>query len=154
MSMRDYHKWVHRVRRIAKYLPKNRNYVDLGGGNGNLKKFIEYKKYSCIDNVELESVLYGDFNKEIYPDVTTEDNVLTAFGLLEYLDDIPGFLREIQKYGKELYFTYYQSNTPHEDWKNNFRYTEIIRFISGSVWRLTDIEPLMFDPQMLFRCEL
>jgi len=152
---RDYALWVNRARKVARYLPSEGKHVlDLGGGNGSLKRFIKYKSYTIMDNNRLEGTIYANFNSDKYPDAPNKDNLITAIGLLEYLDDVPAFLKKIQKYGKELYFTYYQSKIKGDAWVNHFRYPEILNMLKESGWQLKGLQPLVADEQALFNYEL
>jgi len=125
-------RWIGREQQVAEFIPPNSNVLDLGGWRAYLKETHgKLNKYICVDrHPEAKADIVADFNKNEFPEIELEDCVIVCVGLLEYLKDVPSFLRNIRKYGNKLIVTYLQRidfAKPMGDlWLNNYSYVELL----------------------------
>jgi hypothetical protein len=82
---------------------------DYGCGNAALKSSIVGKKYICYDINNLPNVdIVIDINKGIpkLDPTTIKDRVACCQGVLESLEDVPKFFRELYENFKQVVFSY------------------------------------------------
>lgn len=87
--------WSPRAELASKLLSGCRTVVDLGCGTMPLRGYLAPDvRYIPVDTLRRDAnTLVVDFNKEPVPAIDTD--AWAALGLLEYLFDVPGFLRQL-----------------------------------------------------------
>jgi hypothetical protein len=141
-----------RMRKASILICPSDNVLDLGGGKGDIQKYLKNKDYTILDcEKNRKDVIYADFNKDIYPDLPYQPNyVMVALRTIEYLEDIPKFFQRIKKYGNMLIFSYYQKPEKVKLWRNKYTFVDIIEFINQSGWKLRYLRPLSNTTEILF----
>lgn len=98
--------WKTRTLKIARLIPAGSSLVDIGGGKGNLYKYLKAVRYFTIDNAPwTDETIVADFNKGEYPNLPTSQFVV-AQGIIEYMEKPKEFLQAMKKYGDILIITY------------------------------------------------
>lgn len=145
-------KWNDRCNTAASFICKYEKILDLGAGIENFKNFIKNDIYVPVDKQRVtDRTIVADFNNNL-PDIGN-DFTIVCLGLLEYLSDVPKFLKEIHKYGKKLVVSYYQKPIPVSIWKNNFKYPVIIQFLKESGWLIEEMEIVGITKEIVFLCK-
>lgn len=116
--------WTSRNKLIASMIPKDQSILDLGCGAKDFLNYYTPKKYlgvDCVDTADIKC----DLNSNL--DLPSGWDYVINSGILEYLDDIPAYLKKVSKFGSVYIFTWHPSkakwspNKPvisHEDFKN------------------------------------
>ena len=99
--------WAPRTAIAAKYIRAGESVCDLGAGDQTLRKMLSARcSYLPVDCVNVHpGTFVVDFNRECR---VPHADVYVALGLLEYLDDVPLFLRRLSTCApyKLLLFSY------------------------------------------------
>lgn len=99
--------WKKRNAVIAEMIQDGMCVIDVGAGKQWLKKLIpntsEYLPVDCVCGSE-DTVVY-DFNSS-YPAPTLVADVVVCSGVLEYIEDVPKFLRIIKSWGNRAILSY------------------------------------------------
>jgi hypothetical protein len=149
----DDYKWEERSQSVAYLVPHGVDVLNLGGGEGRIRKYLQVNSYTCLDLYEHDGdTIKTDLNGEL-PELQNK-YFMTATGVLEYLKDVPKFLKDIQKYGNNIVFTYYQLHRKIEVWSNNYTYVEIMDILKKVGWKLQHIKPIFPTGEMIFVCKL
>ena len=106
--------WTERTKAVADIIRKDQtsfvSVVDLGGGLGNLYKYLyDGTIYTSIDLKQwTDQTIVADFNKAEFPDIDIriEPKYVVAQGVIEYIKRKGLFLKGIRKYGDTLILTY------------------------------------------------
>lgn len=142
--------WARRQELAAKVIRNNSSVLDLGGGQNNIRRKINYRSYTSIDLEKwTDFTVVADLNKE-FPDLGSFDYIL-SLGLVEYLTDPRDFLSKIQKYGDTLVISYrLNSNGPMER-SNHLTFSEFEEIL-GERWRIIQVV-VINKIEKLYVCE-
>lgn len=116
--------WTIRNKFISNYISPNSNIVDLGCGNKDLLKYVIPKNYLGVDfenpYADLNLNLNLDFNLS---NINFDIDYIVASGLLEYLDDVGSFFKNIKCNSKFYIFTYWKIKNKIYNLKNKNAYS-------------------------------
>ena len=95
-TARELPRWNARNRLIADLIPPGSAVVDLGSGARTLGEMLpEGCRYTPVDLVASPGGIVCDFNAGEFPDLPEPVDIAVCSGVLEYLTDLPGFLRRL-----------------------------------------------------------
>ncbi len=147
--------WKYRYELIGKHIPKNSSVLDLGGGLGHLKKFLDPScSYVSVDKYPLPGVIISDFEAGEYPKFHFKFKFIVCSGLVEYLSSIADFLREIKQYGNTLIISYYYREVPVLTWKNNFKIAKFESILRTAGWKIISKDQCLKQDQYVYVCKL
>jgi SAM-dependent methyltransferase len=156
----------HRLRTIARLINdlKPHSLVDLGCAKGTLRNFIDSGIYAGCDFIEPQGTndfrfIRCDFNREKLPNEIKGVEMIVASGLLEYIDDLPAFLSQLNDLLSEkgsFIATYFNMNhfsrlwktkmgmqvRIHPDWKGMHSLSELKTMLTENGFRIKTIVPL------------
>lgn len=91
----------HRLKQVGLIIKKINptHYVDLGCAKGTLRTLTPNIKYTGCDFIQQDNTDFEfykcDFNSQLLPDEIKNIELFTCSGLLEYIEDVPLFLEQI-----------------------------------------------------------
>lgn len=153
--------WTLRNKRVGELVMtvKPKSVLDIGGGLGELKKYISKKiDYVSIDIEKwTDDTIVADINKEL-PDIEMRIDAIVVQGTIEYVTNPKKFLEEIKKYGYKLFITYRLDNKDESEetkkvkedmrarmdengfdiQRNDYSIVEIENIIKESGWRIVE----------------
>src|SRR5579859_375360 len=94
--------WDGRAKIAADFIPRGARVLDLGCGAMALERFLpsDCAYQPCDLAARDERTLICDFNAGEFPDAPCD--IAVALGVLEYLADVPAFLRKLRALGKPV----------------------------------------------------
>jgi len=144
--------WNIRSKIIAEIFFKNIRVLDIGGGLGNIRKFLNGCKYTSIDLQKWnKNTIVADMNKES-PDIGKYD-VIICQGVLEYIDDINDFLDKINKYGDTLILTYRVRNKKCPVNRNDIDLGMIRKSLRSNNWNIEKEVQGMVRSETIYYCK-
>lgn len=151
--------WLDRYAIISNLIGAHESVLDLGGGQGNLKKYIKApKKYIIVDKYPLPEVdIVADFNfPETYPDFQGERfGIVVCSGLLEYLQksSIEMLFKKLHEYSDHVIFSHYERDIPLHLWENNLTHQQISEIRLASGWDVIKTIPCKNPKQLIYYCQ-
>lgn len=129
--------WRQRSQTIASRIPAGMKIIDLGGGYGNILKFIpDPASYISIDlKPWTDKTVVADFNKGEFPDLPEADFII-AQGVIEYMNDPISFLQSIRKYGDHLSISHRIGRSTPTIPRNEYQHKDIEDFLKKSGWKV------------------
>jgi hypothetical protein len=99
--------WSSRSIIIASSIPSNSSVLDLGAGSQTLNRYLHDCIYQPCDLFQTTpNTLVCDFNKNIYPKIQNEFDIVVCNGLLEYIRKPKVFLKKIIPMGRKYIVSY------------------------------------------------
>jgi hypothetical protein len=150
--------WTDRIELMARFIKPGSSVLDMGCGTMALKKYLPPGcSYQSCDVAARESAtIVCDFNKNEYPPVKQYDYVFCS-GVLEYIHDVPGFLKELRKYSDTVIVSYVATKSNNRkrirkrrglDWVNHYNFFEIIVVVLRSGYTVQKV--MDFATQKIF----
>lgn len=143
--------WRRRCALVARAIPEGVSVLDIGGGFGNLFRFLKNCRYLSLDtDAWTDHTIKADFNKGQFPDMHPKFQIIVCQGILEYIDEPEKFLEKIKKYGDTMLLTYRTGRTDPKQ-KNGFSFEELKNIIKEAGWDIIFQRPVA-RMQRFFYC--
>ena len=124
--------WDDRIQFMAGFIKPNSSVLDMGCGTLALKQYLPTgcRYQGCDVVLRKETTIVCDFNKKEFPPAKLYDYVFCS-GVLEYVNDLPAFLKEMRKYSDSLIMSYVAAKSKSKkrirkreglDWVNHYSY--------------------------------
>ncbi len=105
--------WEPRSRFAANLIPQGSRILDLGCGKMSIEKYLHPScTYLPADIVKRdERTLHCDINKGVVPAEINHVDIVLMLGVIEYVFDLPQFLRELAQAKKKIVVSYCDTDT-------------------------------------------
>jgi hypothetical protein len=144
-------KWNSRSKIITDLLFSNIKVLDIGGGLGNIKKFLNGCNYTSVDLQKwTNNTVVADMDKET-PDLGKFD-IIICQGILEYINNIENFIIKIHKYGEKLILTYRLKNDKCPVERNNINFDILRKLLEDKKWKIISESDGMVKSERVFYC--
>lgn len=144
-------RWPGRLELLAGLLPESAATVlDLGAGSEGLRDLLPAGTvYIPVDRVRRSpETVVADLDVESPP----PGDVAVAAGLLEYLAEVPGFLRRVREVVPVLVFTYHRPRTSSTGWSRVLSGRELRRACRQAGWSRVVVVG-RWEGSVVWRCE-
>lgn len=138
--------WTSRNKLISSLIPANQSVLDLGCGAKDLLNYYTPTKYlgvDCVDTADIKC----DLDKEL--DLPTGWDYVVNSGILEYLDDIPSYLKKVSKFGSTYIFTWHPTKAKWSPNKPAITHDEFKELVS-TMYNI--IETTTWTKQIIVKC--
>jgi hypothetical protein len=132
-------RWKNRIEHMSRLIDDERSFLDLGCGKMWLKEFLpkDGVYYGSDYKVRDENTIVCDFNNGQFPDITVD--CCFASGVLEYINDLDNFFRQVYKTSRSFIFSYcpveMQSDITFRmslGWRNHFSRSTILEYLKNN----------------------
>lgn len=151
--------WTYRYESIKQYIPDGCSLLDIGAGDEHMLKHVHPSYYVPVDIAKrTDNTVVVDLNSEPLPVhhpkiINRVFDVVLAQGLLEYLNDIEGFLKQCTMVSHTLVTTYYERPEKMSLWVNNYTFLEVEEMIRNAGWVINTIHSLSLNNQNIYICK-
>lgn len=147
-----------RMEFMARFVRPNSSVLDMGAGSLALKKYLPAGcRYQSCDAVSREATtIVCNFNKNEFPPVKHYDYVYCS-GLLEYINDLPHFMRQLRRYSDDFIVSYVATRSKSKkrirkreglDWVNHYNFIETVKIFLSNGYRVEKV--MDFTSQKIF----
>lgn len=144
--------WNKRSKIVSNILFKNIKVLDVGGGLGNIKKFLNGCSYMSIDLQKwTKDTVVVDMNKES-PELGKFD-VIICQGVLEYIDDANDFFDKMHKYGDTMILTYRVKNENCGIERNDISHGDVRKSLQENNWHIESENDGMVKSEKIYYCK-
>lgn len=148
--------WDDRVRLMASRIPAGAAVIDVGAGTQQLRSELpEGSTYIPVDLVaRTPDTVVCDFNEDaVYPDLAAD--WVVASGVIEYLHDVPLFLKWVSASAPQAVVSYVVTEGPFESrlrrrslrWVNDFDSESVVGLLEEAGMTVRDTQP--YQDQLL-----
>jgi len=166
--MTNYTRWINlnesyddRIAFMSRYIERDSSILDMGAGALALKKYLPPGcLYQPCDIVARDATtIVCDFNKKEYPPLKHYDVVFCS-GLLEYIEDLPSFLKQACHYSQRFIISYVAVRGRSRkrirkreglDWVNHYSFWQMVKILFTSGFDIINVED--FAGQKIFLLE-
>lgn len=138
-----------RIEYMAQFIKPDSSVLDLGAGSLALKNYLPAGcRYQSCDIVSREATtIVCNFNKNEFPPPKRYDYVFCS-GLLEYINDLPGFMSQIRNYSDNFIVSYVATKSKGKkrikkreglDWVNHYNFIDIVKIFLGNGYRINQV---------------
>ena len=148
-------KWTKRNNIIGKLIKQGESVLDIGGGLGELKKFIKPSNYVSFDVKKWnDDTIVTDLN-ETFPKLNIKFDVMVCQGILEYIKNPLFFLSGIREYSNRLILTYRSGDGKGYpmDRLNNYNIRDVLFVLECTEWTVVEIKDSIVKSEVIYICE-
>jgi len=129
--------WLHRTKKICRFLPDDCSAVDIGGGFCHPTRFVKFRKYLSLDNRKWTDVTkVCNLDKGEFPDIGTFEFMICQ-GVIEYMHDPVAFLEGISKYASRMILTYrLGKNIKSVGFRNEYLFGELKKILKTAGYEI------------------
>ena len=137
--------WENRTQILAKYFAKNCSYIDFGAGTETVKKYLPSpKEYIPVDGYPVtKNTRVHNLNYDV-PILDKKCDYIICQGLVEYLKDVPKFLKEIKPNADRLVITFYEGTKEKMNgWRSFYTFEQFENLLEEAGWKIRFRESLL-----------